>query len=78
MTGALATPEGKISAPVKSQFGYHIIRVNKKTEYPQKKFDTVKEEIKKTVLESKKSEKYQTSVTEWETNSKITKYADKL
>jgi foldase protein PrsA len=78
MTGALATPEGKISAPVKSQFGYHIIRVNKKTEYPQKKFETVKEEIKKTVLESKKSEKYQTSVTEWETNSKVTKYADKL
>ena len=78
MAGALATDEGKISEPVKSKYGYHIIKINKKTEYPLKKFDTVKEEIKKTLLSSKQSEKYQTSYTEWEKAAAVTKYADKL
>jgi foldase protein PrsA len=78
MVAAVALPEGKISGPVQTQFGFHIIKVNKKTEYPTKSFDTVKEDVKKTLLQSKKSEKIQSTLTDWEGKAKITKYTDKL
>jgi foldase protein PrsA len=54
MKAAIAIPEGQVSQPVKTQFGYHIIKIIKKNEYAAKKLDEVKEDIKnKLILEGK-------------------------
>lgn len=78
MTAAIALPVGKISAPVKSQFGYHIIKVNKKTEYPVVPLEKVKNEISETLLEQKKSDKFQEVVNGWKEKIKIKSYEDRL
>lgn len=78
MFAAINLPEGKISPPVKTQFGYHIIKVNKKTEYPLIPIDKVKNEISSLLLEQKKSEKFQNMVNEWENKANIKKYPERL
>lgn len=76
--GAILVPEGKVSAPVQSQYGFHLIKVEKKETYPAVPFDKVKEDIKKMNLEEKKSETFQNSVKDWESKAKIKKYTEKL
>lgn len=62
MNAALALNEGTISGPVQTQFGWHIIKTIKKTEYPYKPFDEVKADISKNLLEQKKSTKFQEEI----------------
>jgi foldase protein PrsA len=76
MTAAMAQAEGKISAPIQTQFGYHIIKTIKKTEYPVKKFETVKEEIKASLLSQNQQSKYLETMNKWREEAKI-KYYDK-
>jgi foldase protein PrsA len=76
MAAALALSEGTVSAPVNTSFGWHVIKSIKKTEYPVKKFEDVKEEIKKTLLDSAKQAKITEVVEQWKTDAKI-KYYDK-
>ncbi|SKA95419.1 foldase protein PrsA [Caloramator quimbayensis] len=78
MIAAIALPEGKISTPVKSQFGYHIIKVNKKTEYPLVPLEKVKNEISGMLLEQKKSDKFQETINAWKEKIKIKSYEDRL
>lgn len=49
---------GEISKPVKSQFGYHIIKVNSKTEEGISSFEEVKNQIEKQLLGMKQQEMY--------------------
>ncbi|WP_245282576.1 MULTISPECIES: peptidylprolyl isomerase [Chelatococcus] len=42
---AFALAPGKVSAPVKSQFGWHVIKVEDKREKPLPTFDEVKEQV---------------------------------
>lgn len=74
MLAAMALKEGQISEPVHTQFGYHIIKVTKKNEYPVLPLEKVTEDIKEQLLESKKQEKYTTSLTEWRTAAKVKTY----
>ncbi|WP_342431824.1 peptidylprolyl isomerase [Neobacillus sp. FSL H8-0543] len=50
----------KISDPIKTDYGYHIIKVEDKKEAVEANFDDSKEQIKETLLEEKINSEYQT------------------
>jgi len=56
-TAAFATPKGQVSGLVRTQFGWHIIKVDDKKESATKTLEAAKEEIKQTIAEEKASEK---------------------
>jgi foldase protein PrsA len=78
LEAAIATPKGKVSEPVKSQSGFHLIKVIEKEEFDVKKFEAVKEEIQKTLLTQEKNTKWTESVTKWQEEGKITRYEKNL
>ena len=53
---------GEIKGPVKTQFGYHIIRLNSKSDAKPLTFDDVKEQIIQHLTAQKQSEAYQSKV----------------
>lgn len=61
---AFEMEEGAISEPVKTQFGYHIIKLDQKNEAGRKEFDEVKAEIEQIVLGLKQQTKYLDKVKE--------------
>lgn len=63
--------EGSISQPVKTQFGYHIIKLDKRTEEEEKSFDDVKKEVYTQVLRLKQQQKYTTKIKELKENNKV-------
>lgn len=70
MNTAIAQKEGEISKPIQTQFGFHVIKTIKKTEYPVKPFDTVKEEIKKTVEQDEKEKTFNAELEKWKKDAK--------
>lgn len=78
MAGAIATPQGKVSMPIKSQYGYHLIKINSKKEYKVKPLEAVKAEIKNTLVEQKKSDMFQAAYDTWKSKAKIEEHTDKL
>lgn len=71
MTAALKLAKGNISNPVQTQFGFHIIKCIDKVEYPVKKYETVKEEIKKTLLQEEQDKKVTDTYAKWKKDAKI-------
>lgn len=55
---------GEISNPVKSQFGYHIIRLDDKKLVKENSFDTFKDELKHSMFHQKQQEVYLSKVNE--------------
>lgn len=55
---------GKVIGPVKTQFGYHLIKVEKRTEPETAPFDEVKENIRKTLLSQKQNQLYSEKISE--------------
>jgi len=55
---------GEISKPVKTQFGYHIIKMNEKKEASEAVFEDVKEQLAKDILSEKQRQVYMTKVEE--------------
>ncbi|MCD2347869.1 peptidylprolyl isomerase [Clostridium guangxiense] len=78
MAAAWKLKAGEVSQPVKTQFGWHVIKCVKKTEYPVKAFDKVKADIKSTLLKQKQQTKLQDTITKWKKAAKITKYEKNL
>ncbi|MDQ0858987.1 peptidylprolyl isomerase [Bacillus sp. V2I10] len=58
---AFAMKEGEISEPVKTEFGYHVIKFEDKKAAAEAAFDDKKEEIKETLFD----QKMQTVYTTW-------------
>ena len=50
--------------PVKTQFGYHLIKVEKKNEATVASLEEVKETIRRTLLQQKQNETYNAKVEE--------------
>ncbi|ENJ9655258.1 TPA: peptidylprolyl isomerase [Clostridium botulinum] len=78
MKAAIALKQGAVSNAVHTQFGYHIIKINSKKEYPVKKYDAVKEDIKKELKMEKQKEAYTKKIEEWKKASKIKTYEKNL
>jgi foldase protein PrsA len=78
MTAAIALQEGQISAPIQTQYGFHIIKTIKKEEYPIKKFEDVKEEIKAQLLDQAKNSQYTETVKKWKDDAKVKYYENNL
>lgn len=75
---AVDLPVGKISDPVNTVYGWHIIKMNSKTAYPVKPLESVKEEIKSTLLSQNKNKKYSEELAKWKEAAKIKTYPDRL
>ena len=61
---AFAAEIGHVVGPVKTQFGYHLIKVEKKNEAIVASLEEVKETIRRTLLQQKQNEAYNTKVEE--------------
>ena len=55
---------GTITEPVKTQFGYHIIKINEKNDAKELAFDEVKDKIVEQVRRQKEQELYNEKITE--------------
>ncbi len=56
---AFAAEPGKVVGPVKTQFGYHLIRVDKKSEAEVQPFEAVKATIVNTLFQKKQNDAYE-------------------
>ena len=70
--------EGQISDPVKSQFGYHIIKATGLKDAQVTPFDEVKDEIKSQLLQQKQSQAFNDKISEWKDAAKVKTYEDRL
>jgi foldase protein PrsA len=79
MLAAISVPKGEYTKmPIQTTFGYHVIKALDKEEYPVKKLEDVKEEIKATLLEQKKYQLWQDTMKKWQDEAKIKVYEEKL
>lgn len=53
---------GEVSGPVKTQFGYHLIKLNSKTEAKEIPFEDVKENIKVQLMTEKQQAAYKSKI----------------
>jgi len=65
---------GEVSEPVKSDFGYHIIKVEDKKEAKEANYEESKEKIKDIILEDKLPEAYQNWYQEKLNEYEVTNY----
>lgn len=57
-----ALQEGELTGPVKTQFGYHLIRMNKKNEATPISYADIREELYQQVMQEKQQEAYQKKI----------------
>lgn len=65
---------GEISKPVKSQFGYHIIKLEEVNNEEAKDFEEVKDQVYQTYIMVKRQEKYLEKLNQISKNVEVKKY----
>jgi foldase protein PrsA len=78
MKAAMALKNGEVSNPVQTQFGWHVIKVLGRKEYKEKPLASVTDEIKTTLLSTKKNDAQTKQIDAWKAAAKITKYEKNL
>jgi peptidyl-prolyl cis-trans isomerase C len=53
---------GEIRGPVKTQFGFHLIKLTSKKEAKPMEFDAIKEQLKGSLLQEKQQEAYKSKI----------------
>lgn len=77
LNGAKALKEGEVSEPVKTQFGYHLIKVtNVHNEVYTTPLEEVKEEIKAAVIAEKATPAIYEQIEKWQQEMTVEKYED--
>lgn len=61
---AFSLPVGKVSSPVKTQFGFHIIVVDEANEETQLEYEEVKDEVASSLMHKKQNEAFIGKLTE--------------
>jgi parvulin-like peptidyl-prolyl isomerase len=69
---------GDHSAPVKSQFGYHIIKLVEKLQSGDRAFETVKDAYMAGTLQTLKQEAYEAEVERWTQEAEIVSYVGRI
>lgn len=69
--GVVATKVGEVSDPVKSDYGYHVIKVISKDDIKIKKFDAVKDQIKDTLLKTEQQKAFNNTLDQWKKDAKV-------
>jgi len=75
---AFALQVGQLSPVVKSQFGYHIIKVTEKQPEKLLSFDEVKEQLKQMLLTDKQKERFDSIIKDLKDRNKVVIYKDLL
>ncbi len=75
---ALGLKEGQVSEVVKSDFGYHIIKLTGKRQAGVRPFEEVKDQIKAAIMPSKQQEIFQKIKEDLKKNAKVTIKEDVL
>ncbi len=68
---AFSMKEGEISKPVKTQFGYHLIKLEKKTESQKVEYGDVKDSVQKELFTNKQKETYMNKINELKNKYKV-------
>jgi len=78
MAAALKLSSGTVSAPVQTQFGWHIIKMIEKKSSKPKAFEAVKADIEKKLITTGKESAWTAKMKVWEAEANITKYEENL
>ncbi len=75
---AFSLPVGKVSSPIKTQFGYHLIKVTKKKEGKQQEYEDVSAHLRQRLLREKQKAAFDSWVGGLKAAAKITVHEGEL
>ena len=75
---AFAAEVGKVTGPIKTDFGYHLIKVTGLKDSEVVAFDQIKDQVKASLLQQKQSTTFNSKISQWKIDLNVKTYEDKL